>query len=205
MAKKWQLRAPLVVLDEFLVAQERAGLLEYTLARSADFTSSGVLDAGGQSRTDCDYRSSRVLYDLEDYETMFIDRIMTYLPHVLARLRHPLFPVSRFEVQLTASNQGQFFRKHKDDDSSSVSSRLISFVYYYFFEPKSFKGGALRLYDAQIDQNGRVTPGPSQTIHPMQNQIIFFPSDSLHEILPVECATGRFRDSRFTVNGWVHQ
>ena len=157
MAKKWQLRAPLVVLDEFLVAQERAGLLEYTLARSADFTSSGVLDAGGQSRTDCDYRSSHVLIRPRGlHETMFIDRIMTYLPHVLARLRHPLFPVSRFEVQLTASNQGQFFRKHKDDDSSSVSSRLISFVYYYFFEPKSFKGGALRLYDAQIDQNGKV-------------------------------------------------
>jgi Rps23 Pro-64 3,4-dihydroxylase Tpa1-like proline 4-hydroxylase len=205
MAETWQQQAQLVVLDEFLVAQEWAGLLDFTLQRRGDFTNSGVLDAGGDSRQDDDYRRSQVLYDLQHFETMFVDHIMAFLPHVLARLHQPPFPISRFEVQLTATNDGQFFRRHKDDDSDSVRSRVLTFVYYFFREPKSFQGGALRLYDAQIDERGRVTPGDYQTIHPVQNQIVFFPSDCLHEVLPVECESGRFSDGRFTVNGWVHR
>jgi Rps23 Pro-64 3,4-dihydroxylase Tpa1-like proline 4-hydroxylase len=39
----------------------------------------------------------------------------------------------------------------------------------------------------------------------MQNQIVFFPSETLHEVLPVECPSGEFADSRFTVNGWLHR
>jgi len=146
-----------------------------------------------------------VLYDLRDCENMFVDRIGSFLPHILARLRQPPFPISLFEVQLTASNDGQFFKKHKDDDSESVGSRAITFIYYFFREPKPFSGGALRLYDTQLDRNSAVTAGQYQTIHPVQNQIVFFPSDCLHEVLPVKCPSRKFDDSRFTVNGWVHR
>lgn len=205
MAETWQHRTPAVLLDEFLVAQEWAGLLQYTLRRGSEFTRSGVLDAGGASRTDNGYRRSQVLYDLENCKDLFIDRVASYFPHVLARLHMPPFPVSRFEVQLTATNDGQFFKTHRDDDSNSVSTRAITFVYYFFREPKAFSGGALRLYDSQIDTSGKLTAGPFQTIHPAQNQILFFPSGSLHEVLPVECASREFADSRFTVNGWVHR
>jgi Rps23 Pro-64 3,4-dihydroxylase Tpa1-like proline 4-hydroxylase len=205
MATKWQQHASLAVLDEFLVAQEWARLLQYTLKRRRDFAKSGVLDAGGGSRTDNSYRRSQVLYDLGDCQTMFVDRIMTFLPHALARLRQPPFPISHFEVQLTATNDGQFFRKHTDNDSGSVRTRTLTFVYYFFREPKSFRGGALRLYDTQLDERGKVKAGSFQTVHPMQNQIVFFPSDCLHEVLPVKCPSRRFEDSRFTINGWIHQ
>jgi SM-20-related protein len=205
MSESWQHRTPLVVLDEFLVAQEWVGLLRYTLQHRDRFTDSGILDAGGNDRTDDGYRRSQVLYDLDYCHEMFADRIMTFLPHVLARLHLPLFPVSHFEIQLTATNDGQFFRQHKDDDSDTVRSRVLTFVYYFYREPKSFRGGALRLYDTNLDQQGNVTPGDSQTIHPMQNQIVFFPSDCLHEVLPVECPSREFVHSRFTVNGWVHR
>lgn len=198
-------RAPLVVLDEFLVAQEWAGLLRYTLNRGADFANSGVLDAGGATHTDDSYRRSKVLYDLYDCETMFTDRILTFLPHVLARLHLPPFPISHFEVQLTATNDGQFFKQHSDNGSGALRSRSLTFVYYFFREPKAFRGGALRLYDSQLDQHGKAAPGAYQTVHPMQNQIVLFPSNCLHEVLPVECPSRDFLDSRFTVNGWVHQ
>jgi Rps23 Pro-64 3,4-dihydroxylase Tpa1-like proline 4-hydroxylase len=205
MKANWQQHAPLVVLDEFLVAQEWAGLLHYTLKRGADFANSGVLGAGGASHTDDSYRRSRVLYDLGDCQTMFVDRIMTFLPHVLARLRLPPFPISHFEVQLTATNDGQFFRQHSDNDAGPLRSRTLTFVYYFFREPKAFRGGALRLHDPQLDKRGKLTPGAYQTVHPIQNQIIFFPSNCLHEVMPVECPSREFSDSRFTVNGWVHQ
>jgi len=205
MGEKWQHHASFVILDEFLVAQEWAGLLRYTLNRGADFRKSGVLDAGGASRTDSDYRRSQVLYDVDGCEAMFVDRILTYLPQVMARLRQPPFPISRFEIQLTATNDGQFFRKHADNDSASVRSRSLTFVYYFYREPKAFRGGALRLYDTQIDARGKALAGSYQTVQPAQNQIIFFPSDCLHEVMPVQCPSQDFSDSRFTLNGWVHQ
>ena len=205
MAEVWQHRTPLVAFDEFLVAQEWAGLLQYTLKRREDFAQSGVLSAGGESRTDGDYRRSSVLYDLNACRTMFVNRIATFMPHILARLRMPPFPISQFEVQLTATGDGQFFKKHKDDDSESVNTRAITFIYYFYREPKPFSGGALRLYDTQLASDGTAGPGPYQTIHPVQNQIVFFPSDCLHEVLPVQVKSRDFDDSRFTVNGWVHR
>ncbi len=205
MSDIWLQRTPVVALDEFLVAQEWAGLLQYTLRRGDEFTEAGVLDSRGASRTDDDYRRSLVLYELNNFQNLFIDRIAGYLPQILARLHLPPFPVSRFEIQLTAINDGQFFKVHKDDDSASVRSRAITFVYYFYREPKAFKGGALRLYDAQLDRYGNVSAGSHQTVHPMQNQIVFFPSDCLHEVLPVGCPSRDYADSRFTVNGWVHR
>jgi len=205
MSETWKQQTPLVVLDEFLVTQDWAGLLRFALRRRDQFTDSGILDASGRDRNDAGYRRSFVLYDLGSRHGMFADRIMAYLPHVLARLRLPSFPVSRFEIQLTATNDGQFFRQHKDDDADSVRSRVVSFVYYFYREPKAFNGGALRLYDAELGRAGSVMPGAHQTVHPTQNQIVFFPSDCLHEVLPVECPSREFADSRFTLNGWVHR
>jgi len=42
-------------------------------------------------------------------------------------------------------------------------------------------------------------------ISPAQNQVVFFPSDLLHEIMSVRCPSGLFVDRRFTVNGWLHR
>jgi SM-20-related protein len=205
MTNKWVESTPLVVLDEFLVPQEWAGLLRFALRSRDRFASSGILGVGGEEKNDDEYRRSLVLYELGGLHGVFAKRIQSYLPHVLARLRLPPFPISRFEIQLTATNDGQFFRQHKDDDSESVRTRVLTFVYYFYREPKAFNGGALQLYDAQLDQHGNVTAGVHQTVFPMQNQVVFFPSDCLHEVLPVECASRSFSDSRFTLNGWVHR
>jgi Rps23 Pro-64 3,4-dihydroxylase Tpa1-like proline 4-hydroxylase len=50
-----------------------------------------------------------------------------------------------------------------------------------------------------------VAAGSYQSIEPRQNQIVFFPCSTLHEITPVQCGSRDFADSRFTVNGWLHQ
>jgi len=196
---KWQYQAPLVILDEFLVAQEWAGLLRHALKRGTAFNA----DGGGEYDTGNGSRPPRVLHDLGRFHAMFADRIMAFLPQVLARLRQPPFPVTHIEIQMTATNDGQFLPKRRDNDIDRC--RSVAFVYYFFREPKSFTGGALRLYDAQLDPRGGVTGGSFQTIHPMQNQIVVFPSDCLQEVLPVSCQSRQFANSRFTVNGWLHQ
>lgn len=199
---------PVLFFDEFLVASELRALLDYTLARGGDFTGTHVVAADGSGLRDDSYRRSRVLYDLGPFESMFGARLRTFLPHVLARLDYPWFPVRHLEIQLTASNNGEFFRVHTDNGSkqdSSVGQRALTFVYFFHREPRAFSGGEMRLYDTRHDGGSAVAAGPYRIVQPLQNQVVFFDSSSLHEIVPVGCPSGDFADSRFTVNGWFHR
>jgi len=196
---------PLVVFDEFLVAEEWQNLMQYTHERSPDFCATRVIGAGGTHEVDTSYRRSRVLFELGEFRDMFVERISTFLPQVLAGLDFPEFPVSDVEVQLTATNNGEFFRRHNDNGTDSMSSRLITFVYFFYRHPRPFTGGELCIFDTEIEDNEYRTRGPYTVITPEQNQICFFVSEYLHEVLPVQCRSTDFMDSRFTVNGWLHR
>jgi len=196
---------PVVVFDEFLVAQEWHGLMEYVLNREPDFTQTHVIGAGGASIVDYQTRRSRVLFDPGPFQQLFTDRLATFFPHLLTRLCHPEFPVSRVEVQITGTGNQEFFRKHTDNGSADVASREITFVYFFHSEPRKFSGGELRIYDTQSEDGRATSPGTHRVVYPLQNQIVFFPSGCLHEILPVGIPSDGFADRRFTVNGWLHR
>jgi Rps23 Pro-64 3,4-dihydroxylase Tpa1-like proline 4-hydroxylase len=196
---------PIVMFDEFLVAQEWSGLVELTMNRTGDFVATQVIGANGANHVDGQTRRSRVLYDLGIYQQIFADRLLRFLPHVLARLGHEPFPVRHVELQLTATNNGEYFRVHNDNDAEPVRGREITFVYFFHREPRSFYGGELRIFDTQWEDQRTVATGPYRIVYPLQNQVVFFPSYCLHEILPVGCPSGHFQDSRFTVNGWLHR
>ena len=147
----------------------------------------------------------RVLFDLAHFRDVFAERISTFLPQVLGGLDYPAFPVSDFEIQLTATNDGEFFRRHNDNGVHSLSSRLITFVYFFYRQPRPFTGGELCIFDTDLEDGEYRAPGPYAVVTPMQNQICFFVSEYLHEVLPVQCYSNEFMDSRFTVNGWLHQ
>jgi Rps23 Pro-64 3,4-dihydroxylase Tpa1-like proline 4-hydroxylase len=196
---------PLVVFDEFLVAEEYHNLMDYTRWRSPDFNATRVVGADGTHQVDPGYRRSRVLFDLANFREIFAERIFAFLPQVFARLEYPPFPVSDFEIQLTASNNGEFFRRHNDNGVHSLSSRIITFVYFFYRQPRPFTGGELCIFDTDLEDGEYRAPGPCSVVTPMQNQICFFVSEYLHEVLPVTCQSNDFMDSRFTVNGWLHQ
>ena len=86
-------------------------------------------------------------------------------------------------------------------DARRASDRLLSAVYYFHAEPKAFSGGALRLYPfgAKKDEDSFAD------VQPEQNTLLVFPSWAPHEVLPVSCPSGRFSDSRFAVNCWIHR
>jgi Rps23 Pro-64 3,4-dihydroxylase Tpa1-like proline 4-hydroxylase len=192
------------MLDEFLVAEEWAGLMQYAFDHRDDFCATGVVSVNGSHQVDRDYRRSSVLFDLGGYRDVFVQRILVHLPRVLSGLNYPEFPVSEVEVQLTATNNGEFFRRHNDNGADSLRSRLITFVYFFYREPRPFDGGEICIYDTSFEDGAYQTTGHCTVITPTQNQILFFVSDCLHEVLPVQCASNEIFDSRFTVNGWLH-
>jgi len=199
-------RAQCVVLDEFLAPQELDELIQYTLQHEAEFRGSEVISPSGEPGvTDYSHRRSRVLMDMGPHEEVILDRIRCVLPRVLEQLGTEEFSVSRTEVQITASNDGDFFRAHCDDAQERVASRRMTFVYFFHREPRRFDGGELRLYDSRRTGERPFSAGSYQTIMPQQNQVVFFPCSLLHEITPVECPSRAFADSRFTLNGWLHK
>jgi SM-20-related protein len=198
--------AQCVVLDEFLAPQELEELVSYTLQNEAQFRNSEVISPNGEpGMIAFDHRRSRVLMDLGKHEAVILDRIRGVLPRVLDQLGIEEFPVIHTEAQITASNDGDFFRAHSDDSDEMIASRRITFVYFFHREPRQFEGGELLLHDSHGGGERHVSSRSYQTVVPRQNQIVFFPCSVLHEITAVECRSRAFADSRFTLNGWLHK
>jgi Rps23 Pro-64 3,4-dihydroxylase Tpa1-like proline 4-hydroxylase len=194
-----------VIFDEFLVLEELRALMRFAWERRDDFDASRVVGAGGRQLVDDSYRRSRVLFELGAFRDLFSARISAFLPFVFYGLSHPPFEVADIEVQLTATEGGGFFARHNDNGAEALAGRTITFVYFFHSEPRGYGGGDLCLFET--------APGGSEApmmqvclpIAPQQNQIVFFPSGAQHEVRPVSIPSGRFIDSRFTVNGWLHR
>jgi Rps23 Pro-64 3,4-dihydroxylase Tpa1-like proline 4-hydroxylase len=195
-----------MIFDEFLVAQELRGLLTYALRNASGFAASSVIRYDGVKEHDVGNRRSRVLFDLGPFHSLFQHRLLTFLPRVLQGLPIAPFPVSSLEIQLTATNDGEFFRAHTDIVDGEIHARQLTFVFFFHGEPRKFGGGELRIFDkSDHDEPAPASTDEYQLVYPSQNQIVFFPSWYLHEILPVKCPSGEFADSRFTLNGWYRR
>jgi len=200
------LPAKCVVLDEFLAPEELEKLTHFTLQHEADFHASEVVSPSEEHGVvNYEHRRSRVLMDLAEHEAIILDRIKAALPLVLEKLGMEEFAITNVEAQITASNDGDYFHFHCDNTSEKVRSRHLTFVYFFHREPREFEGGELRIHDARLEDGSYISEGSYQTIVPQQNQIVFFPCELLHEITPVRCPSQHFADSRFTLNGWLHQ
>jgi len=195
------------VQPDFLTKQELQGLSSYVFEHQQDFSPSTVVShEGRESASDSSYRKSQVLYNLGDYSSLIQDRLSALLPDVLAAFKREAFPISHFDIQVTASNDGDFFKVHQDNssvESSDIPLREISYVYYFHSEPKAFSGGELKLYNSEAGEVKHAKEKTAKTVTPRQNTLVLFPSSYDHEVLPVRCPSRKFINSRFTVNGWI--
>jgi 2OG-Fe(II) oxygenase superfamily len=200
------LPAQCVLLEEFLAPEEWQELMQDTLSREMEFQISEVIAPGVPGGiTDFDHRRSRVLMNLGKCHEVLLNRLQGCLPRAVRKLGQDAFRASRFEMQVTASNDGDFFRWHCDNAGETIASREITFVYFFHREPKKFRGGELRIYDSRWE-NGLYVPTQNyRAIVPQQNQVVLFASSLAHEITPVDCPSRTFADSRFTANGWFHR
>ena len=190
---------PYVRIDDFLTPAENEQLLQYALESEEHFVGSTVIQ-NRKPNVDDNHRKSRVLFAMKDsrWNKLFIERLKLHLPHITASLGVPGFQFQGTEIQLTASNDGDFFKRHADSDHNdhTVAPRVVTFVYYLHRTPKPYSGGDLLLYG---DETGRQVTA----ISPQNNCLVSFASDRWHEVDIVRCPSHAFADSRFTINGWL--
>ena len=188
-----------VQLHNFLSGAEHAKLLQYVDKRESGFVPTQT------STGEENYRKSWILYDFPEFSRLVQSHIREQLPQVLDQLNLPQFSPSEIEVQLTAHNDGNYYKIHNDNGSPDTATRLLTYVYYFYREPKPFDGGELLIYDSQVENGFYVQADSYQTVDPINNSVVFFLSRYLHEVLPIRCPSQQFADSRFTINGWIRQ
>jgi SM-20-related protein len=194
-----------LLLEEFFAPAEVEALWQYAMEREAEFVASEVVAGDHEGGRNDDFRRSRVLYDVTSAYPLVSERVMHHLPYVVDRLELVPFDVREIELQITASNDGEWFKAHRDSGQGPVETRELTFVYYCHREPRAFSGGELLVFGMFEDGDDPAARARAQTITPQQNSVVFFPSNVLHEVMPVACPSQRFVDSRLTYNGWLHR
>jgi SM-20-related protein len=191
--------SPYLILENFLDPALHAELLGFVRDNEARFVGSTV------STGDADYRRSQVLYDFPRFAELFRQRLAGISEELMARFAMPAFRVSDIECQMTAHNDGNYFKLHNDNGSPDTANRALSYVYYFHNEPKSYEGGEFRLYHSRIENGVYACGEKAADIVPKNNSMLFFPSYCHHEVLEVRCPSRRFADGRFTINGWLRR
>jgi Rps23 Pro-64 3,4-dihydroxylase Tpa1-like proline 4-hydroxylase len=205
-APRIRMMPPYSVYRGFLDSVAHASLLAWALENATKFKTSLVLRGFEQdeARDDPSVRKSLRVSDFGPMMAVFRQRLLDFIPTLIADLRVTPFEPSKVELELVANNDGAFFKQHIDTfmgEARQASDRVLSTVYYFHAEPKAFSGGALRLYSLDTKED----EGNFADVQPEQNMLLAFPSWALHEVLPVNCPSRRFSDSRFNVNCWVHR
>jgi SM-20-related protein len=191
-------QSPYIQIENFLDQPTYEAILNYALTSAADFVPTGPVT---NTELYKDYRRSSVIFYPQNIEQIMA-KITDLLPRILPTLGLETFPVTKIETQLTAHNDNNYYKIHNDNGSPETADRQLTYVYYFYQSPQPFTGGELTLYDSTdaftIDQNTS-----RKVIQPLNNSIVIFPSQFMHEVLPVRCPSQKFSDSRFTINGWI--
>ena len=188
-----------VKIENFLTQAENQKILASVIKLEGYFEKSTT----SLNLNETNFRQSKVLHLAPISKARISNRIKLVLPQVLSKLSHQIFPIAKIEGQVTAHNHGHYYHAHNDNGMPEVAKREITYVYYFYQQPKKFSGGELVLYDGKIDNNYYTQANSFKKIAPINNTIIFFPSHYWHEVLPVNCPSKTFADSRFTINGWI--
>ncbi len=119
--------------------------------------------------------------------------------NVVERLGLELISEIKDEVEAIAYASGGKYTLHRDNAPSVDNGRVLTVVWFIHDEPKGFTGGDLLLHDEPPLGQGFTR------IIPRRNCAVFFPSDRLHEVTPVESSAEDVLSSRVVLNGWFHK
>lgn len=198
---------PYVVRDNVLPPAEARALLAWAIDHEANFVSSRVRDGALRA----DVRHSRQLRDVDftDWRRCLKGHFKPLIASLIGELAVTPFEIVATEMDVASHNDGDFYRQHIDMRTGPVDlerRRVLSLVYYFNAEPAAFAGGALRLHAAARRHAASTDLSPARfvDIAPVHNRLAAFPSWMPHEVLPVRCPSGRFADSRFSINCWFY-
>lgn len=196
--------APAEVLcwDDFLPRDARDAVFDYVTRDVDAYVPSTVYTPTGGKDVDVDTRRSLVRRE----DPWVRERMGTALdaPMRVARrfFRMENIPFGRFELQVAASGEGDFFVRHCDDSNPELYGRMLTYIYYLHRHPRSFSGGALRVYDSEHREGAFVVADTHALVEPVDNRLVMFPADRFHEVSRVDGPTPEFADRRITINGW---
>jgi SM-20-related protein len=195
--------AQVLAFDGFLGERDNRALREFVLSQREHFFPATVTE-DYVTAVDGELRRATVIREFAPWQAAMIERVGALARDMAGHLGalHRLGP--RVEAELTAHNDADFFAMHADAGNDRAA-RLLTYVYYLRREPAAFEGGELRLFDSQPLADGTRTVGNAFDIEPANDRLVVFLSKHLHEVRPIRCASRRFEDGRFTVNGWVHR
>src|ERR1700730_10920447 len=145
-------KSPYLLLENFVDPAVHAELLKFVVAHEMDFTAPSV------SAKDAEDRRSQVLHEFPHFSGLFRDRVRSLQPQLAVAFGMGEFPVDDIECQLTAHNDGDYFKLHNDNSTPDTVERATTYVYFSQNEQKSFTGGEFRLYNSRI-ANGRYECG----------------------------------------------
>ena len=199
---------PFGLVGEFLGRETVEQLLAFAQSNQQLFRDSTVgygegLEVDKMRRCSSALRES-VLRKNGDFAARVEARLRQLLPTIIERLGNTPFVPHKFEIEMVAHGDGALFTKHIDlstGEKHLESDRVISCVYYFHAVQKAFAGGVLRLHS--LGASGQ--SGTFVDIEPVLDTLVYFPSWFPHEVLPVSCPSGRFIDSRFAINCWIHR
>ena len=188
-------------IDNFLPEEEYQQVIDTAFNKQSEFKDSRTV-----TNTE-NYRQSLILPGKEFSEVYYLikNKLLEQFPSLINQLKHPEFSVSHVEMQMTAHNDGAFYKVHTDAGSEKTKTRELTYVYYFYQEPKQFSGGELKIYDTEMQGKKVIQKENSQVIEPRNNSIVFFNSRCKHEVLPISCDSNEFKASRFTLNGWLRR
>jgi Rps23 Pro-64 3,4-dihydroxylase Tpa1-like proline 4-hydroxylase len=192
-------RPQYMVIDDFLGYYEHRDMLAHAMQLQDKFGAGTTVDGVVNSR-----QNLAILDFCEHaHSTLLVNRLLTWFPLMVSTLGIVPFPIREVESQLTANNDGHYYRAHLDADAQTLQHRVLTCVYYFSKQPAQFNGGALRIYDKQIS-GGQVSQAQTyQEVEPVSNRMVVFPSNSYHELMPIRCPSRKFEDSRFAVTNWI--
>jgi Rps23 Pro-64 3,4-dihydroxylase Tpa1-like proline 4-hydroxylase len=162
-----------------------------------------------------EFRRNRQLRGADSVPENVMRRIHEFVPELAAKLpdvNQAEVAHGTYEVFITATPDGGFFRPHVDASHDGARDRFISFVLFFSFVPRPFAGGELcierdwrdedRIFIFDPSRNG-LTCEIAEIIEPMCNRLVVFRAHRRHEVKPVRSRSHAFQDSRFAVTGFV--
>jgi hypothetical protein len=199
-------RCPHLVWHNVLGAETVAALLDYVIPREKDFRP-GVLRnrESGEIRVDYSLRNAVCLPVPAPFAAQVESFVRGVAPHALAALRLGEAAVAPRELEFAAYRDGGHFGAHIDTHETLKRLRVLSCVYYFAATPRAFRGGELRLHGLPTLSAGRHEGATPVDIVPETDTLVAFPSWLSHEVLPVHVPSGAWKDSRFTINCWLHR
>ncbi len=198
---------PVSIHKQFLDPTDHSAMLNWALSSESDFKASRLFG----NEVDPGRRMSRSLRDLGPLRSILERELEAHAPDIFRNTGTRPFQISQYELEMVAYGDGAHFAAHTDipiganhrDHGAQFGGfdRLLSGVYYFHAEPKGFTGGELRLF--RFGSDAAEEPGDWMDVPPEQNSLVVFPSWARHQVLPVSCPSGAFKDNRFAVNCWM--